>query len=99
MTLKQLFTGLAITSAFALLLGGCSAGPQPVDTDVVQKNADANTRVKSIYDAAGGDFDKVPDGDKKFLIDRYKNEEGARKAFDLIKNPPGGLPGAPSPNQ
>lgn len=98
MTIKQLLTATVLSS----ILIGCGAGPQPVDTDTVQKNTDANKRVRSIFDASGGDFDKVPEADKKFLIERFKTEKEAREGFELIKHPPNGLPSsAPTgaPNQ
>ncbi|MBS1704099.1 MAG: hypothetical protein JST12_20720 [Armatimonadetes bacterium] len=95
MTFKQLFTGISI----AFVLAGCSAGPQEVAKADIQKATDNAKVVRSIYDKAQGKFDNVDEADKKKLVEIYKSEEGARKAFDLITNPPGGLPGAPAPNQ
>lgn len=95
MTCKQAISVLII--AFALV--GCGAGPQPTADAEINKATDNAKVVRAIYDAAGGDFEKVPDGDKKKLIEIYKDEAGAKKAFDLIKNPPGGLPGAPPMGQ
>ena len=92
MTIKQVLTVTVLTS----ILAGCGAGPQSVDTEVTQKNTDANKRVRAIFDASGGDFDKVPDTDKKFLIERFKTEKDAREGFELIKHPPGGLPSTPA---
>jgi len=93
MTFKQIISVLTI----AVALVGCSSGPQPVDEVKTQQNTDANVRVRAIFDAAGGDFEKVPASDKPFLIERFKTEEGAKQAFEKIKNPGSG--GAPMPGQ
>lgn len=95
MTFRQLIS----VTAIAAILAGCGAGPQAIDTATVQKNTDANKKVRAIFDAAGGDFEKVPASDKPFLIERFKDEVGAKKAFEQIKNPPGGMGGTPTPSQ
>ena len=96
MTLK--FTVLAIS--LTAILTGCGSGPQPMATQEMQQSFDNAIVVKQIYDASGGDFDKVPEADKKKLIERFKNEDGAKKAFAAIKNGPNsGPPAAPSASQ
>lgn len=93
MTCKQAFSILFV----AIALVGCGAGTQDVAKADIEHATDNAKVVRSIYDAAGGDYDKVPEGDKKKLAEIYKSDDAARKAFDLIKNPPGGMPsGAPT---
>ncbi len=93
MTCKQAFSILF----FAIALVGCSSGPQDVAKADIEHATDNAKVVRGIYDAAGGDYDKVSEGDKKKLAEIYKSDDAARKAFELIKNPPGGMPsGAPA---
>ena len=94
MTFKQTISVIFV--AFALV--GCSAGPQQIDLQASKQATDSAVHVRAIYDAAGGDYDKVPESDKKFLVERFTSDKKAREAFDKIKNPPGGVPGAPPVN-
>ncbi len=89
------FKHTLLISFIAAVLAGCGAGPQPMATADMNKSFEANTKVRAIFDAAGGDFEKVSESDKKFLVERFKSEEKAKEAFEAIKHPPGGMPGAP----
>ena len=96
MTLKLTILALSLTA----FLTGCGAGPQPMATQEMKQSLDNAVVVRQIYDASGGDFDKVPESDKKKLIERFKNEDGAKKAFAAIKNGPNsGPPAAPPASQ
>jgi hypothetical protein len=95
MTFRQLIS----VTAIAAILAGCGAGPQAYDDSKI-KNATDNAKViRGIYDANGGNYDSVPEADKKKLIDILKSDKAAREAFDKIKNPPGGMGGAPVSGQ
>lgn len=94
MTLKSLISTCGIT----LVLVGCGAGPQPEAKDEMNLAFENAKVTRAIYDSSGGDYQKVSEADKKKLIDLYKSDEGARKVFESIKNPPAGLGGsAPLP--
>ena len=95
MTLKQTISVFFVL--FALV--GCGTGPQAIDMEASKKATDSAVRVRAIYDAASGDYDKVPDSDKKFLVERFSSDKQAREAFEKIKHPPGGMPGGPPVNQ
>ena len=85
--------------AMSCILVGCSAGSQTYDEDAIKHATDNAKVVRGIFDASGGDYDKVPASDKKKLAEIYKDDAGARKAFELIKHPPGSGPSAPAANK
>ena len=86
--------------ALACVLVGCSSGPQPLAQDEMKDAAQQNAMVRGIFDANGGDYDKVSAADKQKLVTRFKTDASARDAFEKIKHPPGGMGGggAPIPN-
>jgi hypothetical protein len=91
------FKVMILTFAAALSIGGCSAGPQPLAKEEMQKSFDNAKVVRGIYDANGGNYETLSEGDKKTLIDIYKSDEGVKKAFEAMKNPPGGMGSSPMP--
>lgn len=95
MTLKHPFPILAVAS----ILVGCSTGAQPYATGEIAQATDNAKIVRGIYDSNKGEYDKVSATDKAKLIEIYKSDAGARKAFDLIKHPPGGMGGSSNPPQ
>jgi hypothetical protein len=95
MNFKLIFSALVLVG----ILSGCGTAPPAIDEETIKHATDNAKVVRGIFDASGGDYDKVPAGDKNKLIGIYKDDAGARKAFELIKHPPGGGPGAPMANQ
>lgn len=93
MTIKAVI--LTILATYSIV--GCGAGPQPLAKEEMQKSFDNAKVVKGIFDANGGNYETVSEGDKKTLIEIYRSEDGIKKAFEAMKNPPGGSGSAPLP--
>lgn len=95
MTSKIFVLALAVVS----ILSGCGAGPQPLAQAEMKESLDSALVVRQLYDASEGDFDKVPADGKKKLIERFKSEDGAKKAFAAIKSGPGAALPTTTPGQ
>ncbi len=88
---------LAISSALlGVCLGGCShdSGPQ----DSPQQKADAD-RMTEIQRKTGGDWSKLTDADKKWLLDQCGGNENSAKMLlgppKVHIGPPAGASGGP----
>lgn len=86
---------LVLVLVAAIALGGCSSGPQPIDQDFVKKSTENAKSLRSVFDAAGGDYTKIPESEKTKLIELYQSEDNLKKVWETMKNPPIG--GAPVP--
>ena len=91
MTLKYLISILAVAST----LVGCSSGPQNFASGEIEHATDNAKVVREIYVSSKGDITKVSPTDKAKLLEILKSEEGIKKSFRLMKNPPIGGGGAP----
>ncbi len=93
MTIKAVVLTILATCSIV----GCGTGPQPLAKEEMQKSFDNAKVVKGIFDANGGNYETVSEGDKKTLLEIYKSEDGIKKAFEAMRNPPGGSGSAPLP--
>ena len=88
---RILFPALALS----FILSGCGSAPPAFDTGAMKEAETKAVAISGIYDAAGGDWDKVPAADKKKLIEQYKTEAAVKQLFETMKSRRGGA--APMP--
>ncbi len=86
----------------SVLLFGCGSSVQEIDKDASAKAVNNAQMARQIFNAAGGKFDAVSEADKAKLKEAYGGDEGVKKLWDSMTNPPigGGAPtppGAPAP--
>ena len=84
-----------------IVLAGCGASGQEIDKDASAKSVSNAQMARQIFDAAGGNFESVSEADKAKLKEAYNGDEGVKKLWESMKNPPiGGSapqpPGAPT---
>ena len=79
--------------ASAALVGGCGSGASG-DDGLTKSDQQAASRLDDIAKASGGDWDKVPEADKKYLVnDIAQGSEQSAKM--LLKGKAGKLTAAP----
>lgn len=88
---------LVIATAFAAgtFLSGCGAGPPSYDRSQEKQGVENATAMKSAYDAAGGDFSKVPPDVKADLEKRYGSPERVQTVWKSISEKLGATPPSP----
>lgn len=98
--MKQFRIQAIAAATLAIFVVGCGAGPQPLADNENKKSYENAKVARSIFDANGGDYDKVSAADKKKLIDMYGDEKAITILWSGMKNPPmggGANSGAPAP--
>ncbi len=85
---------LGLIAAVVLALVGCNQGG---DDGLSQKEQVAGTRIEQIAKDSGGDWSKVSDADKKYLVDEVSmgSEQSARKLIEAKSGKMAGGPGGP----
>jgi uncharacterized lipoprotein NlpE involved in copper resistance len=86
---------LGLIAIVILTLAGCSQGE---DDGLSKKDQEAGTRIEQIAKASGGDWSKVSDADKKYLVDEVSmgSEQSARKLIEAKSGKMAGGPGGPA---
>lgn len=78
---------VALAIAGSVVLSGCgSSGP---DTQVETERVDNAKQMRSIFDSAGGDYDKLSPEDKTKFVKIFGGDEAkAKHSWDAMKNGP-----------
>lgn len=85
---------LIYTCFAGIVVAGCGASGQEIDKEASAKAVDNAKTARSIFDAAGGKYEAVSEADKEKLKAAYNGEEGVKKLWDSMTNPPIGVGGA-----
>ncbi len=91
---------LIYTLFAGIIVAGCGASGQEIDKEASAKAVDNAKMARSIFDAAGGKYEAVSEPDKEKLKAAYNGEEGVKKLWESMTNPPiggGAGSGAPLP--
>ena len=84
-----------------VVIAGCGSSGQEIDKDASAKAVVNAQMARQIFDAAGGKFEAVSETDRAKLREAYAGDEGVKKLWESMTNPPvggGGPAGAPVPN-
>jgi hypothetical protein len=81
---------IACIGAFAIALAGCG---QSSDDGLSKKDQEAGTRIEQIAKESGGDWEKISEADRKYLVEVSMGSEQSAKM--LIYSKSGKLQGTP----
>ncbi len=85
---------LALGLLASMTLAGCSNTEKTNFSEQdMEKSRLSGEKKREIFNRANGEYDQMSPEDKKAFTSMFKNEEDARKAWSVMKNPPTGPTG------